>query len=178
MKRFAAYAMSAVIAVTSVLPTTASAQTYQYGQRQQQLSQQDLVGGLILGAVGLFVLSEIAEDKREKERAADAAARKKAAKAAARKHAAKEEAARKAAERAKPKKAKAKPHRRILPISCIRHVSDVRGRTHRLFARKCMNKNYRPIYQLPRNCYAVVRTHKGNVAGWAPRCLRKHNYVW
>lgn len=158
--------LSGVIAVTSLTPTMAEANTY----NRNNISQDELIGGLIFGAIALYALSEASKNKKSSKSASK-----------------KTEPVR--LPKPKPPHSGHKPghghghyaghggHRKALPTSCLRRTSGNHGPNH-FFGRKCLRETYRGYNHLPRACFSEFRTTRGWRVGFGPRCLRRNGYTW
>lgn len=67
-----------------------------------------------------------------------------------------------------------------LPAHCLRTFKTQTGR-QKLFARRCLQKNFRFAHELPSTCAksVVVRNRKGVFVqrhGYKPKCLKKRGY--
>ncbi|MGR3491704.1 MAG: hypothetical protein ACU0DW_06560 [Shimia sp.] len=166
MKRFAAWLTAGALALATVSPTTALAN-----------NQEDL-GKVVAGAIGLLILKEIIDNKKDDKRSARTAKPQKHV--------------HKPKQNSKPKVHKAPHHahvplrpngqyagklRHALPQQCLRHLHTDRG-MRAVFGRKCMMRHYHAVHRLPENCLRSHWTHKGWRHGWAPRCLSRNGYVW
>jgi len=165
-KKLAAFALSGVIAVTSLTPTMAEANNY----NRNNISQDELIGGLIFGAIALYALSEASKNNKKSS--------KKSSK--------KTEPVR--LPHPRPPHAGSKPghghghhaghgHRKTLPTACLRRTSGGQGPAY-FFGRKCMRENFRGYNNLPRACFREFRTPRGHRVGFGPRCLRRNGYSW
>lgn len=74
-----------------------------------------------------------------------------------------------------PKPLPRRVNRKLLPQKCFRSFDTRRGKV-RMFARRCLERNYRFVNRLPQNCFQRVRTYEGKRAGFGARCLRQNGY--
>jgi hypothetical protein len=65
--------------------------------------------------------------------------------------------------------------RRVLPHDCIRRV-ETRFGTQRMFGKRCLERNYRHVSNLPGRCAVRVYTDNGPRRGFDPQCLREQGY--
>lgn len=62
-----------------------------------------------------------------------------------------------------------------LPQQCLRRFDTDQGRA-RLFAHRCMQRNYAHTQHLPKHCQRQVWTANGPRSGWGARCLRQNGF--
>lgn len=62
-----------------------------------------------------------------------------------------------------------------LPQQCFRNFQTRQG-TVQMFARRCLERNYRYVNRMPQSCAQRVRTLQGNRSGFDARCLRRNGY--
>ncbi|WP_147126244.1 hypothetical protein [Shimia ponticola] len=165
-KKLAAFALSGVIAVTSLTPTMAEANNY---GRNNNVSQDELIGGLIFGAIALYALSEASKNNKKSSQ--------------------KSSKKREPVRLPKPNPPRwderghgnghhaGRGHRKALPTACIRRTSGGQGPAY-FFGRKCMRENFRGYNNLPRRCFREFRTPRGYRVGFGPSCLRRNGYTW
>ena len=77
--------------------------------------------------------------------------------------------------RAAPRPLPDRVKRKLLPGQCLRSFDTRDGRA-RVFAKKCLNKNYAHNRSLPRTCAVKFRSHKKKQHGYDARCLRRQGY--
>ncbi|MBM1693779.1 hypothetical protein [Sulfitobacter geojensis] len=65
--------------------------------------------------------------------------------------------------------------RKNLPQQCLRQVKTHRGHV-RMFASRCLQRNYRFAHRLPSQCNYTFNTGRGERRGYEARCLRQHGY--
>lgn len=65
--------------------------------------------------------------------------------------------------------------RKQLPQNCFRSFETRNGPAH-MFARRCLERNYKFAHRLPQDCARRVRTREGTRAGFDARCLRRNGY--
>lgn len=65
--------------------------------------------------------------------------------------------------------------RSVLPHDCLRRV-ETRFGTQRMFGKRCLERNYRHVSNLPRRCEVRVFTSNGPRDGFDPQCLRQQGY--
>lgn len=65
--------------------------------------------------------------------------------------------------------------RATLPRQCFRSFQTRRGQVH-MFARRCLERNYRAVNRLPQACAQRIRTDRGPRSGFDARCLRRNGY--
>ena len=154
-KNIAAIALSGVIALTSLTPTMAEAN----GHNRTNISQDELIGGLIFGAIALYALSEASKDNKAKPVRPP---------------------------KPKPPHYGNKPgnghghhanKRKKLPTACLRKTSNTKG-PKQFFGRQCLRENFGGYNRLPRACFSEFRTTRGWRVGFGPRCLRNNGYRW
>ncbi len=64
---------------------------------------------------------------------------------------------------------------RTVPYACLRTV-ETRFGAQRLFAQRCLERNYRHVNRLPERCAVRLYTANGPVRGYDPLCLREQGY--
>ena len=62
------------------------------------------------------------------------------------------------------------PSWRVLPARCLTRINTRHGQV-RMFAKRCMNRNYDHVNRLPERCEISVRGARHMRQGYAPRCL-------
>lgn len=77
--------------------------------------------------------------------------------------------------RVTPKPLPQRVNRKLLPQKCFRSFNSRNGKV-RMFARRCLEKNYRFVNRLPQNCVQRIRTHDGKRIGYGARCLQQNGY--
>lgn len=65
--------------------------------------------------------------------------------------------------------------RKLLPQECLRRVKTHRGHV-RMFASRCLQRNYSYTHRLPRQCNYTFNTRRGDRRGYEARCLREHGF--
>lgn len=65
--------------------------------------------------------------------------------------------------------------RKLLPQKCLRRVETRHGRV-RMFASRCLKRNYDYTHRLPRQCNYTFNTGRGDRRGYEARCLRDHGF--
>lgn len=65
--------------------------------------------------------------------------------------------------------------RRTVPFECLQTV-ETRFGAQRLFGRRCLERNYRHVNQLPDRCAVRLYTTNGPVRGYDPLCLREQGF--
>ena len=67
-------------------------------------------------------------------------------------------------------------HRMVLPRRCLVNV-ETRFGEHRMFGRRCLERNYTHAASLPNRCAVRVFAANGNVRrGFDPQCLRNEGF--
>lgn len=66
--------------------------------------------------------------------------------------------------------------RKVLPDACLRQFNVIGGGVARVFAQRCMDRNFAYVADLPRACERRIQTDRGIRRGWAARCLRHNGY--
>ncbi|PUB15673.1 hypothetical protein [Yoonia sediminilitoris] len=64
---------------------------------------------------------------------------------------------------------------RVVPYRCMRAV-ETRFGIHRMFGRRCLERNYRHVQSLPQRCAVRVYSNNGPRRGFDPLCLREQGY--
>lgn len=77
--------------------------------------------------------------------------------------------------RIKPRPMPRRVARAALPRQCFRSFQTRRGQVN-MFARRCLERNYRAANRLPQHCAQRIRTDRGTRAGFDARCLRRSGY--
>lgn len=158
IKKFAAFALSGILAATSLAPTQAQA-------RNTNLSQEEVISGLIFGALALYAISETAKNNKGKAQSKPKAKPKPKPKPIPHPK--------------PPRKIKPKPpaYSMHLPAKCGR--STLPGhKPSWFFGRKCLAKNYVGFHRMPDRCFRQFETRRGTRVGLGPRCLRRAGYTW
>ena len=79
-------------------------------------------------------------------------------------------------EQARPRRAQTQGRANILPRNCLTRV-ETRFGTHRMFGRRCLQRNDINLRSLPRDCAVRVRSTNGNTRrGFEPQCLREAGF--
>ncbi|WP_298915726.1 hypothetical protein [uncultured Roseobacter sp.] len=65
--------------------------------------------------------------------------------------------------------------RRLLPGDCLRSAQTRQGRV-RYFGNRCLERNYKHVNKLPRDCFIRLRGDDQSRRGYDARCLRDRGY--
>ena len=67
-------------------------------------------------------------------------------------------------------------NRRVLPSDCLRRV-ETRFGVQRMYAQRCLERNYRHVNSLPERCEVRVFGSDGPRNGFDPACLRERGFT-
>ena len=66
-------------------------------------------------------------------------------------------------------------NRKVLPSACVREIQTPYG-DHRMFMRRCLERNAIRVSQLPDRCEVRLFTNDGPRNGFDPACMRQEGY--
>lgn len=66
-------------------------------------------------------------------------------------------------------------NRKLLPQECLRSFKTRHGKV-RMFANRCLKRNYKFANRLPQHCQYVFDTPRGDRRGYEARCLRDRGF--
>ncbi|KAA9005966.1 hypothetical protein [Histidinibacterium aquaticum] len=183
-RKMTAFALSGVLATTSLLPSVAAANELTTQNTQREWTQQDTIGAILFGLGALAVVNQLSkddddddddDDKKKREEARDDRDDRDVQVRPGRGHGRDHANRGHRDQRGRHEGRRFDPY--AIPGRCLRNINLADGGSIRLFTRNCLREAGVRVQQLPDVCYRRVEGRQGHTRhGWVPRCLGRQGY--